>query len=61
MLVMEIDEYIKKMKNLGWSDQHISKLVNIYIKSFQTNDGRIKVLSGDFNKKNLRRFESSFN
>ena len=58
MIEMKIDEYRNKMKTIGWSDQQIEKLVNIYTKTSKTDDGTIKVLAGDFNKNNLRRFES---
>ena len=57
MLIMEVYEYIQKMKDLGWSDQHINKLVTLYCQFSQTDDGKIKVLTGDFDKKNLRRYE----
>ncbi len=55
---MKIDEYIEMMRAIGWSDGHINKLVNIYKNATLTEDGRIKVLAGDFNKKNLRKFET---
>ena len=39
MIEMKIDEYRNKMKTIGWSDQQIVKLVNIYTKTSKTDDG----------------------
>lgn len=60
MLIMKVEEYRIKMEKLGWSSRHIDQLIGIYQNCSKIDDERIKVLEGDFNKKNLRIFEARF-